>query len=233
MNTVAVLQSNYIPWKGYFDIINDVDIFIFYDDVQYTKNDWRNRNRIKTSNGTQWLTIPVGSHNEKLICEVGFSNLQWGKKHYTTLQANYSRSPYYKKYNDFFQFIYLDKNWESLSEFNQYVIKTISSEFLGIKTEFVDSRNFNTSDTKLDRLINLLVNVRAEKYVSGPAAKDYIIESYFSDRSIELCYKNYQGYPQYKQLFDPFDHYVSIIDLLFNTGEDAPYFIWGWREIDK
>lgn len=221
MKTVAVLQSNYIPWKGYFDIIHDVDLFIFYDDVQYTKNDWRNRNKIKTSKGTQWLTIPIGSHNEQLICEVELTNKQWGKKHYTSLQANYSKAPYFKRYNEFLQYVYLEKMWESLSDLNQYLIKTISLDFLGIKTEFKDSREFSLQGNKLDRLLMLLEHAKTDNYISGPSAKDYIEEKYFIERKINLYYKDYPNYPEYQQLHPPFDHYVSILDTLFNAGNDS------------
>ncbi len=103
MTTVAVIQSNYIPWKGYFDIIHDVDLFIFYDDVQYTKNDWRNRNRIKTANGLQWLTIPVGPQNDKLIHEIELQDQRWTKKHWSALCQAYARAPYLSDYYDFLQ----------------------------------------------------------------------------------------------------------------------------------
>src|SRR5579863_10162725 len=98
---VAILQSNYLPWKGYFDIINDVDLFIFYDDVQYTKNDWRNRNKIKTISGTQWLTVPTGTDLNRLICEVAIPNTFWAKKHWKTLLYSYQKSPYFARYHDF------------------------------------------------------------------------------------------------------------------------------------
>ncbi|KPV59755.1 hypothetical protein QJ48_09185 [Paenibacillus sp. A3] len=231
MKKVAVIQSNYIPWKGYFDIINDVDLFIFYDDVQYTKNDWRNRNRIKSPQGTQWLTIPTGSHNDKLICEVTIDDKHWAKKHFNTLQANYSKAPYYKKYKDFFEYIYLEKTWVNLSDLNQYLIQVITHDFLGSNVQFSDSRKFELTGEKLERLINLLKLAEANVYVSGPAAKSYIIDQKFDDAGIELVYKNYLGYPAYSQAHPPFDHYVSILDLLFNTGSDAAHYIWGWRQL--
>ena len=98
MKKVAIIQSNYIPWKGYFDIINDVDLFIFHDDLQYTKGDWRNRNKIKTPQGTIWITIPVGTNTERLICEVEIKDNQWQRKHYNLLKQHYINTPYYKKY---------------------------------------------------------------------------------------------------------------------------------------
>lgn len=230
MKKVAILQSNYIPWKGYFDIIHDVDLFIFYDDVQYTKNDWRNRNKIKTSSGLQWLTIPIGSHNDKKIYEIEINNNQWGKKHYHSLQANYSKAPFFKKYIDFLQYIYLEREWSSLSELNQFLIKTIATEYLKINTEFQDSRNYKINGNKLDRLIMLLEKTKADYYLSGPSAKDYIDENLFHNKNIKLIYKEYPEYPQYSQLHPPYNHYVSIFDLLFNTGDEAASYIWGCNE---
>ncbi|MEQ7050299.1 WbqC family protein [Paenibacillaceae sp. P-4] len=223
---VAVLQSNYIPWKGYFDIINDVDLFIFYDDVQYTKNDWRNRNKVKTPQGTQWITIPVSASSEALIHEAGFQNLQWTSKHYKTLAALYSKAPYFKKYKEFLEYVYVERKWESLSELNQYLITYISHEFLGITTKFMDSREFYTEGKRLERLINLLKEADATSYLSGPAAKSYIESDRFKEEGIELIYKDYSNYKEYDQFHPPFDHYVTILDLLFHTGEDAPELIF-------
>ncbi len=227
---VAIIQSNYIPWKGYFDIIHDVDQFIFYDDVQYTKNDWRNRNRIKTAQGVQWLTIPVGAREGRLIHEVEPANQLWPRKHWTTIRQSYAKSPYFKQYQDFFEHVYLELEWLNLSQLNQFLIQTISTEFLGMRTEFGDSRAFRLSGSKTDRLMDLLNQVGATRYVSGPMASDYLDERRFADAGVELVYKDYAGYPEYPQCFPPFEHRVSIIDLLFHCGPDAPYFVWGWRE---
>ena len=230
MKKVAVIQSNYIPWKGYFDIIHDVDQFIFYDDVQYTKNDWRNRNRIKSKQGLHWLTIPVGSQNERLIYEVEMEDSSWTKKHWETLKQFYSKTPYFNKYREFFEHFYLGAEWTNLSELNQYLIKTISKEFLGVDTDFKDSREFHSEGQKLDRLMDLLIKAGADIYVSGPAAKSYIKENSFMDAGIGIVYKDYSGYPEYPQLFPPFEHAVSILDMLFNCGPQTPEYIWGWRE---
>ncbi|WP_339274830.1 WbqC family protein [Paenibacillus sp. FSL W8-0426] len=230
MNRTAVLQSNYIPWKGYFDIINDVDTFIFYDDVQYTKNDWRNRNKVKSATGAQWLTIPVNNSNDSLICEVLLPNSNWNVKHFKTISALYSKAPYFKIYKDFLEHVYLERKWCSLSELNQYLIQYISKELLGISTTFKDSREFNSEGKKLDRLLDLLHKSGTDLYVSGPAAKDYIDDGRFEEEGIKLVYKDYKHYPEYNQFHPPFDHYVTIFDLLFHTGPDASYYIWGWRE---
>src|SRR5215471_5204038 len=156
MKTVAVLQSNYIPWKGYFDIIHDVDLFIFYDDVQYTKNDWRNRNRIKRPNGVSWLTIPTGKDLDRLICEVALKDPTWATRHWNIIRESYSRAPYFNLYKEFFEYVYLEQSWQTLSELNQYLIKTIGHNFLGITSAFKDSREYSTAGRKRERLIDLL-----------------------------------------------------------------------------
>lgn len=224
-----MIQSNYIPWKGYFDIIHDADLFIFYDDLQYTKNDWRNRNKIKMPNGVNWITIPTGTDLNRLICEVTLSDAGWQKKHWNAIRNSYSKAPHFQKYSDFFENVYMERRWCNLSELNQFLIKSIAHEFLGITTEFCDSRQYNLQGKRLDRLVELVTKAGASTYVSGPAARDYIDRHRFADAGIELVYKSYAGYPEYPQLYPPFDHGVSIIDLLFSVGPDAPRYIWGWR----
>jgi hypothetical protein len=230
MKKVAIIQSNYIPWKGYFDIIHDVDLFVFLDDVQYTVRDWRNRNKIKTHQGTRWLTVPVGKKRDRLIHEVDIVDESWGKKHWNLLRQSYSKSPYFERYQDFFEQVYLETTWINLSELNQFLTKKISQDFLGITTKFIDSREYNAQGEKLARLLDLLIKTEAEYYVTGPAAKDYIVDERVESLGIVLHYKDYSGYPEYTQLFPPFEHAVTILDLLFNCGPDAPFFIWGWRE---
>lgn len=230
MKRVAVLQSNYIPWKGYFDIIHDADVFIFYDDVQFTKNDWRNRNKIKSSNGTNWLSIPVGSDLHKLVCETPIPDMRWAKKHWLTIEQFYGKAPYFKTYREFFETVYKGMQWDNLSTLNQFIIRGISIDLLGIGTQFDDSRHFVLQGRKNDRLLDLVSQSGADVYISGPAARDYIDEQSFAAAGISIVYKDYAGYPEYPQFYPPFTHYVSILDLLFQTGPDAPYYIWGWRE---
>lgn len=230
MKSVVVLQSNYIPWKGYFDLIHDADVFVFYDDLQYTKNDWRNRNRIKAPSGTEWITIPVGADSNRLICEVEMKDSTWQAKHWKTLRQNYGNCPHFSRYQAFFEDFYLGQSWANLSRMNQHLIRNISSEFLKIKTEFQDSRNYVLSGQRQDRLLELVEKVGTQRYISGPAAKSYIEPNRFSAAGIDLVWKDYSGYPEYPQRFPPFEHGVSILDLLFNVGPDAPWHIWGWRD---
>ena len=230
MKKVAVIQSNYIPWKGYFDIIHDVDVFIFYDDLQFTKNDWRNRNKIKTPRGAEWISIPVGTDLRRLICEVELRDASWQLRHWNLLRLHYEQAPHFRSYRTFLEEVLLGRQWTNLSELNHFLIQSIARDFLGIKTQFLDSRAFGAQGQKQDRLVDLLKKAGTELYVSGPAARDYIDPTIFESAGIELVFKSYAGYPEYPQLHPPFEHGVSILDLLFNVGPDAPEFIWGWRE---
>lgn len=219
--SVAILQSNYIPWKGYFDIIRKVDCFIFYDDVKYTKNDWRNRNKIKTPYGARWLTIPCGGNYSILINEVRVDNNPWQEAHYKALADNYADAPYWQQFQPFLQEMYLDTQWQSLSELNQTMITRIAREFLGITTTFERSEAYNLNASKEDRVLQLLGQSGATHYVSGPAAKDYLHQENFDARGITLEYMDYRGYPEYPQFHPPFEHGVTILDLLFHTGSKA------------
>lgn len=229
MKKVAIIQSNYVPWKGYFDVIHDVDLFIFLDDVQYTVRDWRNRNKIKTTQGLRWLTVPVGADRNRMIYEVDIVDDGWNKSHWEMLKQNYAKAPYFKPYKDFFEHVYLGTKWVNLSDLNQYLIKKICQEFLRVETEFVDSRELHASGSKQDKLIDLLIKTGADYYLSGPAARNYIEEKGFVEAGIELQYKDYSGYPEYRQPHLPFEHGVSVLDLLFNCGPSSTEFIWGWR----
>lgn len=218
---LAVVQSNYIPWKGYFDIINMVDLFIFHDDLQYTKQDWRNRNRIKTPHGAEWLSIPSGSNEDRLICEVELPDKSWQARHWRKISQYYAHAPYFELYKNFFADFYLHHKWVNLSDLNQHLIKKISRLFLGINTELDDSRRYNLKEKKAARVLELLKKVGASEYLSGIAAKDYLNEKQFEGAGIKLLWMDYSGYLEYDQLYPPFVHNVSIIDLLFNVGEKA------------
>lgn len=222
---VAILQSNYIPWKGYFDIINMVDEFVFYDDVQYTKNDWRNRNKIKTPHGTKWLTIPCGKNEKRLICDVILRDKRWQEKHWNIIKQSYDKSKYWKQYNSFFEPFYLEKKWVNLSELNRFLIIEISRKILGIDTVFRDSRDYNLRLSKGNRVLELLKKMKADYYLSGPAAKAYLREEKFKVLNIKLEWMDYSDYPEYNQLFPPFEHKVSILDLIFNEGPNSTKFM--------
>lgn len=226
---VAILQSNYVPWKGYFDIIHDVDEFLFLDDVQYTTRDWRNRNRIKTARGVEWLTIPTGANVRRRICDVELPDSSWAEAHWRRITAAYKAAPHFAALRGLFEELYLGRTWRLLSDFNQHVIRTIAHDLLGIATTFRDSRELAVTARRQERLIELLGRTGANVYVSGPAARAYIDESQFAGAGIEVIWKSYDGYPEYPQFHPPFEHRVSILDLLFHTGADAAHYIWGWR----
>ena len=220
---VGMTQSNYIPWKGYFDYINSVDEFYFYDDVQYTKQDWRNRNRIKGPKGLEWLSVPVGQKTRnRLICDVAITQNGWQKSHWGKISQYYREAPYFSMYKAFFEEIYLGQEWSNLSEMNQTIIKRICREILDIDTKFGDSRDFNLSDTeeKEKRYIPLLKEVGCTTFLSGPSAKSYLTEEAMAKEGITLEWMNYEGYPEYPQLYPPFEHSVTILDLIFNTGPE-------------
>lgn len=219
----AILQSSYIPWKGYFDIINDVDIFCFYDEVKYTKNDWRNRNKIYPKSGIQWLTIPIAKDAVKLkISEVRITDEKWQDLHHKSLKFSYNGAPYFAQLKNFMEELYLKNQWEYLSVLNQHSIKMISG-YLGIKTRFIDSSELNLRGDRVERLINILKDLGADEYLSGPSAKDYLSghEHLFTESGIFLKYKDYSAYKPYKQLTEPFEHFVSIFDMIANVSKES------------
>jgi hypothetical protein len=216
---VAILQSNYIPWKGYFDMIASVDEFILYDDMQYTKNDWRNRNRIKTPQGVQWLTIPVGDHISRRIRDVTL-DAHWQGKHWKTLEANYRRAAHFDEIAQWLRPLYLEESHADLSGANRRFIEAVCG-YLHIPTVITNSWDYELGQGKTERLAGLCRQAGASEYVSGPAAKDYIDASVLTGAGIELTWFDYSGYPVYPQLWGAFAHDVSILDLLFNCGRGA------------
>ena len=215
---VAILQSNYIPWKGYFDMIGHVDEFIIYDEVQYTKNDWRNRNRIKTASGIQWITIPVYQRNlRQKISETEVSARGWGIKHWNTLKTNYAKAPQFKVIAPRLEEFYSTFQSPLLTEINVTLIKLVC-DWLDIKTRITNSKDYQLSGDPTEKLVDLCKQVGATHYLSGPAAKNYLHDNLFQEESIKLEWMNYEGYQEYAQLYPPFEHRVSIVDLLFNTG---------------
>ncbi len=226
MKKVAISQSNYIPWKGYFDLINSVDEFVIYDEMQYTKRDWRNRNIIKTSNGLKWLTIPVevkGKYFQK-INEVIAIDDSWRKKHWNTIKHNYARARYFKQYEEYFESLYLDSAEKELSKINYNFIKAIN-EILKIDTKMIHSKELTLAGDKSEKLLNICMDLNATVYVSGPAAKNYLDERIFNNANIKVEWMKYDNYKEYEQLYGEFSHNVSILDLIFAKGEEARYFL--------
>ena len=178
---VVINQSNYLPWKGYFDFIHDADMVIFLDDVQYTHRDWRNRNRIKAKHGLLWLTIPVGSNSNRLINQVLLPEGDWANSHWESIRHAYVTSPYFHDYAPFVSEVLARPPSSTLSGFNQHLIKIIAKDFLGIDgTKFVDSASLGVRESKQDRILALLKSVGATTYISGPAAKAYLVPERFA-----------------------------------------------------
>ena len=223
---VAVVQSCYLPWRGYFDLIRSVDLFVFYDDVKYTKNDWRNRNVVKMRKAPVWLTIPIGKETTKQrICDVEIRSHHWQLKHWRTLNQCYGKCDFFDHYAPFFEDLYCRRTWKSLSELNQLLTRRLA-EWLGIEVVFCDSRRFDLRGKKQERLLDLLTQLNATSYLSGPAATAYIDPSEFAQRNIELKFIDYR-YPEYPQGEPPFLPNVSVVDLIFRFGANSGNFIWG------
>ncbi|MBN2461057.1 MAG: WbqC family protein [Candidatus Cloacimonetes bacterium] len=227
MTKIAIIQSNYIPWKGYFHIIQKADDFIFLDTAQYTQRDWRNRNRIKGPNGLIWLTVPNNGTQSLNINEVVIDNSSpWYENHFRNLVNSYRKCKHFDFYYNFLENIYLKQRWQNLSAFNKYLIKTIC-DFLNIQTRFHNSENFTYHGGKNERIITMVKHLGGTHYLTGPSARHYIEPELFADNLIELEYMDYSGYPEYPQPWGEFCHEVSIFDLLFCTGPEAGKYIWG------
>lgn len=223
MKRVAILQSNYLPWKGYFDLIAYVDEFVFYDEVQYTKGDWRNRNRIKTSQGLRWLTVPVRQARCGLtrIEDVEIATPRWAIGHARTLQASYGRAPHFAATMALLAPLYEPGRHTRLAELNRDAIARICAH-LGIGTRLSRSTDHPSGGDRTQRLVEICRRLGADRYVSGPAARAYLDTAAFDAAGIAVEWFDYAGYPEYPQLWGPFEHRVSIVDLLAHCGPAAP-----------
>ena len=223
MKSVVITQSNYIPWKGYFDQIRCADELVLYDDAQFTRRDWRNRNKIKTPNGLLWLTVPVevkGKFSQK-IKDTCVADGGWAKKHLKSIQAAYGKAKHYKEFISAIEDAYAEAaEMKYLSDINFCMISCLS-QLLSITTPISRSSDYDLVDGKTERLASICEQLGATHYYSGPAAKDYLDHAVFESRGVTVQYFDYSGYPEYPQLHGDFEHAVSIIDLLFNMGAEA------------
>ena len=221
---VGIIQSNYIPWRGYFDFIDSVDLFIFHDDLQYTKGDWRNRNQIKTPRGLFWLSAPVKyRHVHQLICQTLIDDSQkWRVVHLNQFWANYTKSPFLKSALELLGVGLAPAN-STISQLNINLIKLIC-DYLRIKTPLALSQDYALTSAKTERLIQLLKQVGGTTYLSGPTARGYLDESLFRANGIRLEYKIYD-YPPYPQLWGDFVGNVTVLDLIANMGPSARDFL--------
>ena len=225
----VILQPGYLPWLGFFDQMNWADTFVIYDDVQYTKRDWRSRNRIKTQTGTQWLSVAVLSKNKRhqLINEAKIAyDKKWNHKHIESITMAYSSAKYFEKYFPSIKEI-LQKMHEYLVDLNMDLIKYLK-DAIGIQTDIVYSSKLKAEGKNTERLVNICAELGAKEYLTGDAARDYLDEGLFERNGIKLKYHNYK-YPLYPQLHGEFIPYLSVIDLLFNCGPESFDYITGKR----
>lgn len=223
---VVITQSNYIPWKGYFNAIDTADAFVFLDNVQYTKRDWRNRNKIKTPNGTKWLSIPVQVSGKyiQLIKDTKIADPKWVDNHLSLFRENYKSAPNFKNGYEFIESVYCSLDSINLSDINQTIIRKIMTYF-GINTPIYHASDFQTSQNSSERLLNICKALGATDYYSGPTAKNYLNESIFEDNKVKVHYFENHKYPKYDQLHGEFDHYLSILDLIFNVKENYKFYL--------
>ena len=226
----VILQPSYIPWRGYFHQIHKADAFVFYDDVQYDKHGWRNRNRIKTHQGIRWLTIPVLANDAPVehtpIKQIMIDQRQpWNRKHWMTLAQSYASAPFFPRYAEFLEAFYHNPPLY-LADFTIELTVALARQ-LGIDhTRFIRSSEMNVAGAKTERLIHILTCLGADHYITGPAAKNYIDSSQFTAAGIRLEYMEY-NYPEYAQLYPPYDPQVSVLDLMFMKGPQALAYIVG------
>jgi hypothetical protein len=225
----VILQPSYIPWRGYFHQIRKADVFVFLDDVQYDKRSWRNRNRIKTANGTIWLTVPVharGSITEGIpINQIRIDHSRpWARKHRAALHHGYSKAPFFSRYEPLLEEFY-SRTDDLLVDFDIDLTVALAGELGIVDTRFVRASSLGVRGAKTERLLRILQVVGANHYITGPSARDYLDEEVLLRRGISVEYMTYQ-YPEYGQLHPPFDPNVSILDLLLMTGAKAPDLIW-------
>jgi hypothetical protein len=218
---IGILQPSYMPWLGYFEQIHQADIFVLYDDVQFEKGSWRNRNRIKTPQGPLWLTVPVLTKGQDFppINQVRVNDAEpWRKKHLRSLAQYYAKAPFYDEYAPGLAQI-LEQPWELLSELNSAFIRHLA-DVLGIKTPFVRASELGIPGSGAPRLVEILAHLGGTVFYEGAAGRDYIDEALFAARGMRVEFQDYQ-HPVYAQLHGPFVPYLSVVDLLFNHGPNS------------
>jgi hypothetical protein len=222
---IAIVQSSYIPWKGYFDLIRAVDEFVLLDDVQFTRRDWRSRNQIKTQHGPAWLTVPVRSKGlfQQLIQDTCVSDAGWSQKHWATLRASYARAPFFAAFEHRVCDLYRVAGAEERLSMVNYRFIVGLCTVLGIDTPITWSSDYPANPGgRNERLIHICTEAGATHYLSGPTARGYLDTEAFARAGIAVEFADYSGYAEYPQVHPPFTHHVSALDLIFSTGPDAP-----------
>lgn len=234
MVKVAILQPNYIPWKGVFDLISRVDCFVFYDDVQYTSKDWRNRNKIKTLDGDLWLSVPVRTkgRSRQLIYEAEIeSGAKWQEKHFRSIRSSYSKAPFFSEFEYILDDLYLAREWLSISDLAMYSTKLLAKA-LNIETEWFKSSDLGQHGSKDgEKALKICSLLGADHFINGPSSRGFINDSLFIERGVSLEFIEYD-YPEYPQLHGPFVHQVSVLDVLFNCGPKSREMVCRGRALD-
>lgn len=217
---IAVHQPQYLPWLGYFDKIDRADVFVLLDNVQFKKNEWQNRNRIKTAQGPQWLTVPVLYRFPQLICEVGINNRErWQHKQRQTILSNYRKAPYWTLLEPFFEEIFT-KEWQTIGELNIHVVRELVS-LLGIETPLhVASELPSFPDDPDERLIAITSHFGGHSYIAGSGGHGYMDLEKYKTAGIKVIFQEYL-HPEYTQMFGDFEPFMSVVDLLYNHGRDG------------
>ena len=224
---VVILQPSFLPWKGYFHQIKRANVFVFLDDVQYDKHGWRNRNKIKTPQGAQWISVDVLTKGKfgQAIKDVAINNgVNWNERIWKAIKMNYQKCPYFREHAAYLEEALFTK-WEMLSEFDMFLTKKIARE-LNLKAEFYQSSELHVDGDKIERIINICKLFKADRYLTGPSARNYLVDDLFRRNGIVLEYQAYD-YRPYPQQYGEFIGDVSIIDVLFNCGAESSRYIWG------
>ena len=222
---MVILQPGYLPWLGFFNQMLRSDIFVYYDDVQYDKHGWRNRNRVKTPQGPHWLTVPVlhRGRDQPLNSQMLITpDQKWAKKHLGTIAQFYRKAPFFETYYGKLE-ILLQSPWEKLVDLNLATTAWLCEEF-GIIREIYKSSELGIGGGQTERLVSLCRHFGATEYLSGSAARDYLEVPQFQAAGIEVCWHDYK-HPNYSQQFGEFVPFLSSIDLLFNIGPDSIKFL--------
>lgn len=234
---ICCIQPSYIPWKGYFHQIEKADVFVFLDTVQYDRRGWRNRNQLKTAQGPKWLTIPVnahGSHDGLKIKDVKVASKHWAEKHLQTIQVNYRKAPCFETEFPWIETMLLEaQRLDGISDIDCLITEAIS-RILGVKTRFVRASQLDCDTTDPNqRLLHIVQALEGTTYLSGPSAQNYLDVDLFKAHGINVAWMTYD-YPEYDQLYPPFTHQVSILDLILTHGTKAtPQWIWSSVESGK
>lgn len=228
MTTAVILQPHYLPYSGFFKLVQESDVFVFLDNVQFEKQSWQDRNRIKVHNGIQWLRVPTIRSFGQPIKDVRINNdLNWQAQHWKAITNSYSRANHFQKYHSFFEREVYSRTWEKLADLNIFIITELTKQ-LGLKTKFVRASELGVEGKRTELVVNILKKIGADRYYSNLGSKEYMDQErhFFKDLGVKIEFMDYQ-HPTYPQLFGNFIPYLSVIDLLFNQGENSTKTILG------